>query len=193
MSDWPPIGLEEARKILKPRMPQLADALRDSMSQFNEFPPVAAMAFDDPTKWMCMNRLWYFAAQTRLTGVPGVVFDVHKLQRYVMFDERCLVRHKHFDDGMLARNYPTAHNRLWMRQGSLDGILPVGRLDFGYRLDVTGTRVQDAFITLPYERVNLWVWQIWGEEVDTFAIPQPLFPRQPSETLFAYDDYSQAI
>src|SRR5438046_652270 len=98
MAEWPPIGLDEAREVLKPRMPQLAIALQDSVNQFNEFPPVAAMAFDDPIKWSCMNRLWYFAAQMRLADAPGVLFDDHKLQRYIMFDERCLVRHKHFSN-----------------------------------------------------------------------------------------------
>lgn len=84
------------------------------------------------------------------------------------------------------------HSRKWTGQLPLDGMPQAARLDFGYRLDVTGSRIRDAFVTLPYQSTNLWVWQVWGEMVDIFTIPMPLY-RDKHERRFAFDDYSQAI
>ena len=171
-------------------MVHLAEALRESVEMLNAFPPDAIIAFDAPTKYMCLNRLWYQAAWARLEHTVGVRYGEHGRQRYFSFGDRLLVRHKHFDGNLLSSNYPTDHSRDWVSQGYLLGLPPVGRLHFGYRLDLTGTVIKDAFVTLPYGNANLWIWEVWGERVDTFAVPMPLFGKP--QVLFAHDDYSKA-
>ena len=191
MDPWPTLGLREAQTILKPRMPLLAACLRESLDSFNDIPPLIPIAFTPATKWACLNDLWYSSAEAKFSETAGVSFGAHKPQRYLNIGERCLLRYKHFDKAMFARNYPTRHNRDWLRQGHLMGLPPAVRLELGYRLDGTGIRFQDAFITLPFAASHQWVWQIWGAQIETFAIPRPLFADSNNELLFAYDDYSQ--
>ena len=81
----------------------------------------------------------------------------------------------------------------WIYPYALPGIPPVGRTQLGYRLDPTGALLRDAFLTLPYGNENLWVWQVWGVEIDTFGLTLPLERRSVSRTeVFAYNDYSKA-
>lgn len=68
----------------------------------------------------------------------------------------------------------------------------MSRLHFGYRLDVTGSVITNAFITLPNGdrlTVNNWVWQVYGEPIDAFGFQQRLFGGE----VFRYDDFSKAI
>ena len=112
-------------------------------------------------------------------------------QEYVVCDETILIRHKLFDNNFTSRNYPTRRAEEWTLQYPLYGVPPVGRAQFGYRLDETGAVLKDAFLTLPYGKKNLWIWQVWGLETDTFGLSLPLERRSISrDEVFAYDDYS---
>ena len=187
--------LNETRSLLLPgRAKAFAQAQRDSIKQVNSIAPPVALAFDGPTRAMMINRLWISNVRTLLAKDTGVVPGEDQGQQYFVVDEALIIRHKLVDRNLRSSNYPTPHSNSWNLQASLDGMPPIGRLTFGYRTDATGMVLEEAFITFPYGRFNLWVWQVWRQHIDTFGITLPLEQRSiHSEEVYAYDDLSQVV
>ena len=64
-------------------------------------------------------------------------------------------------------------------------------MEFGYRLDTTGTVIRDAFVILGEGKLKHWIWQVWGERVDTFQLPfMESNSLQNIDNYFAHKDYS---
>ena len=185
----PLISLERTRQILTPYVGSMLRSLREAVDEWNTGLAPYHIALDAAARAMILNRLFYFNAARNMAGVE---FREDQLQRYIVVSDEILVRAKLFDSRLERRNYPTAHAREWVQQATLPGIPPLSRLHFGYRLDVTGTIIKDAFVTLPNGNlftINDWVWQIYGEPVEAFGLQPSLFNR----VVFQYDDFSQAI
>ena len=70
---------------------------------------------------------------------------------------------------------------------SFPTIPDVPRLNFCYRLDLTGTLIKDAIIQYSRGDETVWRWQVWGQPVTEFAaISRDLMGREA----FVHDDYS---
>lgn len=200
------MSLEEAQDILRPRMQSFTDALAHCQKIWNagrdgavpqqgyeQGYAFAHMSLDASARATILNQEWYTYANKTLSGDRGVVFAKDQLQRFIIIDERLIVRFKLLDRDLCSRNYPTDRAQGWELQLPLDGIPPVARLTYGYRLDLTGVEVKDAFVTHPRGDINEWVWQTSGERIDTFAIPLRLRAvGQPEVKVFAYDNYRLA-
>lgn len=184
------ISLESARAALKSRIQGLTDALSKCEKIWNEGYAFAQMTLDGSARAHVINQHWYAAARTIFADDEGVVFLTEQLQRYLVIDEKIILRFKLFDGQLSAHNYPTEHALDWQRQLPLEGLPPIARLHYGYRMDVTGTRVKDAFITLPRGSMNEWVWQTSGEPIDTFGFQLPL-PQTGmlNPVVYWYDNY----
>jgi len=172
------MSLETARSILISRMQCLTDALSQCQNIWNTKYAFAQMTLDESARAHNINQHWYAFAREIFEGDDGVKFHKDQLQRYLVIDEKVIIRFKLFDKHLLARNYPTDHANDWKFQYPLRGIPQVARLNYGYRMDITGTEVKDAFITLPLGNHNEWVWQTSGEPIDTFLgyqfpLPEP--------------------
>jgi len=148
------------------------------------------MIIDRSARAHILNQYWYEYARQIFEGDRGVVFSNDQLQRYMVIDERVVLRFKLLDVYLRPSNYPTDHSLGWNRQIPLDGLPTCARLHYGYRMDVTGTSVKDAFIILPRGRFNEWVWQTSGEPIDTFGFQMSFSDEcQIRPTVFAYDHY----
>jgi hypothetical protein len=187
------ITLEETRPIVAPRMEFFAKALARTIKAWNEDYVPAQMILDTTARAIILNQVWYHYASEELAGDTGVIRERNQNQRYFIIDERVIVRFKLLDNNFRARNYPTERAMDWVRQLPLMGLPRCERLHLGYRLDLTGNAIKDAFLTLPNGISNDWVWQIWGDPVDIFNIQLPLRePGVPSPVVYRYDDYSVA-
>ncbi len=184
------ISLESARKVLQPRMQALTDALSQCEKLWNNELAFTQRTLDESARAHVLNQYWYAYARAIFAADNGVVVSKNQLQRYVVIDEQIIIRFKFLDRNLCASNYPTDRAINWSLQMPLEGYPLLARLHYGYRMDITGTRVKDAFVTLPYGTINEWVWQTSGERIDTYAIQIRL--RQAGELepkVFAYDNY----
>jgi hypothetical protein len=180
--------LDDARQLLTPSIPRLLRSLDEAITEWNAAPAVYHAAMDASARATILNKLTYHYAASNL---DGVVFGEDQLQRYMRFGELTVVRVKLLDSQLRSRNYPTRRAREWIRRVPLPG-WPVSRLHFGYRLDVTGSVLEDVFVTLPNgDRMvpNDWVWQVRGPAIEPFPVRQNLF----GEEVYRYDDFSRAV
>jgi hypothetical protein len=190
--------LMEARSTLEgERVQHLALALNDSFAFLRNLPPQGSSDLDRSAKATIVSRTFYGNAARRLTDDAGVrrgdPRDAQG-QHHLIIDEKLVLRGKLFGVSLNTSNYPTVHSSLWDLQGYQLDLLPsVGRLNIGYRPDPTFTFIKDAFITLPYLKNILWVWQIWGEPSDDFGVSIPLYGKNVApDELYYYTDLSDA-
>lgn len=191
------ISLPEAQDVLRPRVLVLTNSLATGHTTWLQDLAPLHVALSASARAKIINDLFYFNAARNLSGDKGVVFHENQLQRFIVFEERLVLRFKLLDNNLQARNYPTERAKRWVQQLALEGFPPCERLHFGYRLDLTGTIIKDAFITFPNGTLaapNDWVWQVWGNPIDwsTFGIQMPLIPvtRAATNVVYAYDDFS---
>ena len=185
------ISLPEAQGILYPdRVRSFVDALRDTLQSWNSELSSAQMVLDPAARAMNFSRYWYYNANIKLRDDSGVKFSTVQNQRLFTIDESIILRFKLIDRKFKSKNYPTRTAMRWRLQYSLPGFPPCERLEFGYRLDLTGTVIQDAFIILRVGTTIVWLWQLWGPKLDTFPIQLDLTPLgQAQPVVFAYDNY----
>lgn len=181
--------LSETQQILRPhRMSALVNALRNSVHTWNTRYAESQMVLDQSARAIIINQYWYYLVNQALSNDPGVLARRDQLQRYFVFDERIIIRFKLFDNSLHSKNYPTDRAQDWKLQLPLSGIPPCDRLEFGYRLDITGSVIKDAFLVLPEGDRILWVWQVLGSQIDTIGVQLPLTPSgEPQPNVFAYD------
>jgi hypothetical protein len=192
------ISLSDASDILDPeRVAKLVHcSARAQQAWFGDYNHVV---LDDPSiRGFLIYKHFHHEAHIALANARGVRFGEHEGQKFISFDDRLFVRHKHFDKRLSASNYQTRHARRWVRQESLPLIEGIARLNFGYRLDDTGEVMKDRFITLPNGRRDLinendWVWQLLGNPIDssTWGV-QARFNSAGRNlpAVYRYDDYS---
>ncbi len=189
----PIVSHEAARSILSSRVQQLTDALGYCQRIWNKEYAFAQMVLDGSARAHLINQHWYAKAMEIFKDDNGVIFGKDQFQRYLIFDEQIILRFKLLDDNLNTSNYPTEHALAWGKQMSLPGLLPCGRLHYGYRFDITGTKIRDAFIILPDHGHNEWIWQTSGEPVDifdTFGLQIPLSVEgAPKSAVYRYDNY----
>ena len=147
---------------------------------------------DPSTRATVINERWYKGVCDALLPVDdGVRLGSRNRQQYFVIDDRLVLRFKHLDHNLESKNYPTFQSEAWRLQFPLDGIPKCERLEFGYRLDITGTVIRDAFVILGDGKLKHWIWQVWGERVDTFQLPfMESNSLQNIDNYFAHKDYS---
>ena len=110
-----------------------------------------------------------------------------------------LIRCKLLDNELESQQNSTDQSKDFVRQRQIEGFPPFDYLQLGYRLDITGLFLRDTFITLPVNSpgtFNLWVWQIWGDELDatTYGGQGELSLFEPaSNEKFAYEDFRSKV
>jgi hypothetical protein len=166
------------------------NALSKCQDLWNNELACTQMVLDSSARAHIINQYWYFYARQMFEGDICVAFSKDQYQRYLIIDEKVILRFKLLDTQLLPRNYPTEHALDWQYQEPLEGILPCARLHYGYRMDITGTNIKDAFIILPQGKINEWVWQTSGEPIDTFGFQIPFHePGTPEPQVYWYDNY----
>ena len=147
--------------------------------------------YDVATRSMVIARHWYSYSDEALRDDPGVKL-VNNYERHCFeIDREFALRFKHLNSRYRTRNNSNFRSFAWGHQLSLADLPPMPRLDFGYRLDLTGTLIETAMIMLCVGNEPSWRWQIWGDPIDVFAgTPETdLFGR----TVYACDDYSKVM
>ena len=185
------ITLAETQSILQPpRINALAGALRDSLNTWNTAFGPAQMVLNSSARATIINQYWYNFVNLALGDDSGVVLTEDQLQRFLVIDERLIVRFKHINRRFNSSNYPTNRAIQWNLQHPFEGIPLCERLELGYRLDITGTVLKDAFLLLRTGQRIVWMWQIGGEQIDIFPIQLDLRPSgTPEPYVFSYTEY----
>ena len=186
------IRLSEAREVLEPRMPTLANSLRLSVSAWNVRPESWQVSLDAKARGIFLNRQWHHGVQEALVDDSGIRRESNKGgESYFVLDDSFALRFKHLNNGLMSRNYPTRRAKQWEYQLKMPGLPPWDRLEFGYRMDISGTSIKDAFILLRKAKNFLWIWQVMGERIDTFPVQGTLSLSQTTEPeeFRAYSDY----
>lgn len=191
------LTLDDARELLnESRVYGLVECLHEAVKTWRgqHFTP----AIRETTRAGIISDNFYWNMETLSLAVgEGVVKNTVRGQRFVTFDERALIRCKHLRRGLESRNYGTRQALAFVRQRPIEGFPPIDRLHLGYRLDPFGMALADAFITLPVgnaNRFNLWVWQVWGESIEsssTYGQQPPLALPGYDSKLYHYEDYSK--
>ena len=184
------MSLEETQDILYSRMVNLTGELKNSVNFWNIR---CADALSDPsTRATVINEKWYRGVCNTLMSVDrGVRHGIQNRQQYFVIDEKLILRFKHLDENLDSKNYPTLQSEAWRLQFPLDGIPRCERVELGYRLDITGTVIKDAFVILGEGKLKYWIWQVWGDRVDTFQLP--LIGNRTAQGIdkfFAHTNYS---
>lgn len=186
------ITLPKAQSLLQPdRVPAFVRALKNSMHVWNTTLSQSQLVLSSSTRAGVINDYWYYFANQQLGGKAGISVQQEQLQRFLVVDDQLIVRFKLVDQNLRSRNYPTSMSKNWNNQLPLKGIPSLSRCEFGYRLTLTGTAIEDAFLLLRSGEKLLWVWQVFGSQIDTIPIQLPFpSPGQPQPSVFAYTDLS---
>lgn len=197
MNNSDAISLEATREILdQPRIYGFAESLQAAVNVWRA--EHRGPAIQPATRASIIADHFYWNMTTlSLAAQPGITTGTVRGQRFISIDERVLLRCKSVRRGLESSNYQTHQARDFVRQHSISGFPELDRLHLAYRLDITGLFLKDAFITLPVgnrHRFNDWVWQIWGESIESTStygrqrpFPVPGFGQQR----YYYEDYSQ--
>ena len=183
----------QAREVLRPFIPAFVGALKVSVQNWNSRPPVEHQVLDEIVRGAIIAQYWYYYAGRFLEDEPRAQFQRNRGQRFFAIAQTIIIRIKHVNEDNLSKNYPTARSINWNRQLPLPGVPLATRLEFAYKMDLTGTTVERACVLLRIADSIIWMWQIWGERHDIFSessedTSQDLFQRD----LFSYEDFSLA-
>lgn len=182
------ITLEDAKLVLLPsRMPALAGAFKLSTHTWRTTLGRHQARVSEDTKYSAINDMWYSNSEILLSTDPGVELGPNERRNYLRFDDKLVLRIKHVGDSLRPWTQKTRRSREWEAQRRFPSIPPMPRLDFIYRLDITGMTVKDAFVMLSQDNQSIWRWQVWGYPINTIpATHKDLLGR----TVYAHDDYS---
>ena len=191
----PFISLLRAREILLPRIPHLNNSLAEAFSVYQEVFAQLHSTLTESTRASILNDVFYEKAISNLSNDAVSTFGKKGNQKFLRFDDDdapIVIRFKLLDKYLMSSNFPTKTALDWMAQRPIPGI-PVGvRLTYGYRLDILGLRIEDAFVVLPTGRhvVNDWIWQVWGNPIHsrTFAAQSRL--NTLPQVVYAHDDFA---
>ena len=185
------ISLPETVSILRPpRIIALTGAIVNALSTWNTLLAPAQMVLDGSARAIIINQYWYHFARLALDDNPDIAWGNDQGQRFLVIDERINLRFKLIDGNFESRNYPTKRANQLRLQYTLDG-LPKGEwLEVGYRLDITGIVLQDAFVLLRVGKQIPWIWQIAGNQIDEFPVQLPLRPpNTPAPNVFQFNNF----
>ena len=153
MVDFDPlITLPRAREILLPHTPHLNNSLAQAFSACRSVPDQLHSALSESTRASMLNDVFYEKMISNSSDDSGFTFRQKGNQKFLHFDDvdaPIIVRFKLFNKDLISSNFPTKTALNWTAQRSIPGIPAGVRLTYGYRLDILGVRIDDAFIVLP--------------------------------------------
>ena len=183
------ITLEDAKALLAPRMPALANALRIAVHEWSDGLGKYHAKVNEDLRALFINQLWHYHSIELLREDAGISRQKNGRHEYLRVDGSLVLRIKHVGPTYRSWNYPTRRSQAWNAQAHFLDLPPMPRLNFGYRLDITGTVVKDAMVMLSQEGHSIWRWQVWGYPVSEFpATHRDMLGR----VVYAHDDYSEA-
>ena len=185
------ISLPETVGILQPpRINALASAIHNALNTWNTAFGPAQMVLDGSARAIVINQHWYYFAKLALCDDPDITWGIDQGQRFLVIDERIILRFKLIDRNFESKNYPTKRASQLRLQYPLKGLPEYEWLEVGYRLDITGTVLQDAFVLLRIGNQIPWLWQIGGNQIDEFPVQLPLRPpATPEPYVFKFDSF----
>ena len=184
------MDLQCAKSILQPRVLAFAGALSKAVRVWNEECGTYHAIVDEFARGVLINQFWYAFSSRALRSDPGICLEKHGQRHYYTIDGLVSLRFKHVDKSYRSWNHPTSRARAWDEQAWFPTIPPMVNLELGYRMDLTGTVVEDAIVMYNYKGRSLWRWQIWGYPVSEFAA----FPRDAfGFEVYSHDDYSGVV
>ncbi len=176
------ISLPETESILQPpRINALAGAIHNSLNTWNTALGPAQMYLDSRARAIIINQAWYYFSQLALGDDPDITWGIDQGQRFLVVDQRIILRFKLLDRKFESKNYPTNRANQLRLQYPLEGLPECEWLEVEYRLDITGTALQDAFVLLRVGNRIAWLWQISGNQIDEFPIQRPFTPPSTPE------------
>ena len=190
------ITLPQTQSILFPdRIRILIGALKSSVGIWNGRFSASQMSLDATARAIIINQEWYYLAKNSLVNDPGFRFVMDHGRRFFVFDDRLVIWHKLVNRQLLPSNIPTRRSLAWNQQQPLPGIPNCDRILFGYRMDLTGTVIKDAFCIFHVGKRIQWVWQLLGECIDTYPVQLPLhhpnaLHQASPHAIFDFSDYS---
>ena len=191
------LNLTQAKDILADYMPCWASALRRTMYEWNTGLAQYHAVLDESARAHNLNQIWYHHSNLALAEHPEVELRKVRNQRFFSISDQVLLRFKFVDTRYQSKNYPTSHSQQWNLQGPLPGIPNVTGLEFGYRLDLTGTSIKDAMVLLKVGKAKtktasnvIWVWQVWGPSISEFPLPETSVTDMLGRVVYDYTDYS---
>ena len=130
------IEMDDAWEILERFLPMCVNILLDYMAEVNSA-NVAAIRTPMGRRSFCSTLSDYFYSRMEQALEHGSRFVCReeKGQRYVVFEDRVIVRVKHVDKQYLSWNLPTPHSEAWNSQLAVPGMEPLPKLEMGYHLD----------------------------------------------------------
>ena len=185
----PYLDIRDAQTILQPRVPAFTGALYETVSIWNRSGHLHAIV-SESTRGHIVNDAWYEQLRHSLVSDEGVVLKDNGVPHryYLLIDDQLAIRLKHVGADYRPRNHHTARADAWHAQRRFPTIPDVPRLDLCYRLDLTGTLIEDAIIQYGQGGETIWRWQVWGPPVSEFAaVPSDLIGRE----VFIHEDYSE--
>ena len=187
------INLTRVKIILQPRMPILAGALGKALREWNHGLGQYHAEMTEFGRAVVLNDLWYTyaALEFRRQGDAGIVLEHNDERRCFTVDGELILRFKHLNDQYRPRNNWTVRAQAWETQAWFPSIPPMVRLDFGYRLDLTGTSVLTAMVLFGNGKETVWRWQVWGHPVSEFASKPSV--DMLGRRVYSHDDYSGAM
>ena len=184
------IELGEAKSVLKSRMPVFAGALRKALHEWNKGLGAYHATVDEFARGVLINQFWYVFSSHALRDDTGISLEKHGNGYFFTVDDSLVLRLKHVNKAYRSWNHPTRRSLALDAQVPFPTIPPMARLELGYRLDLTGTVVEDAVVMLNNNGRSLWRWQIWGYPISEFA-------ASPSDMLghavYSHDDFSGVL
>ena len=185
------IGLHEAQTIFRARMPAFTNALREAVAIWTRsLHPHPLVTLNAVTGSQLINDAWYQLAEHGLVDDAGVrlLNNASTNHKCLLIDGRLVVRFKHADSTYRTRNFPTPRALAWNAQKRFETIPDVVRVDFSYRVDLTGTLIQDALIQYSRTHEPIWRWQVWGPPITEFAAARR---DMMGRHTFAYENYQR--
>ena len=185
MLDFTPLA--HTRPILLPYMATIVGAFRFSLMVNAQNHNYYRTNIDNGTLYSGIGDIAYARARELFADVPEVEVKEHGGQSYISVADQIALRFKHFDRNFRPRNARTEHNKQWTSGVMMPGFGAEGRPDFGYRMDPLGIDVQDAFVAMRLHDNLVWLWQVFGDEIDPPFAQLTLLPGPMPEPNFAYD------
>ena len=188
MIDFTPLA--RTRSVLLPYIATIVGAFRFSLMVNAQNHNYYRTNINNRTFFSGIGDIAYARARELFADVPEVAVKEHSGQSYISVADQIALRVKHFDRNFRPKNARTEHNKQWTNGDMLPGFGTEERPDFGYRMDSLGIDVQDAFVALRLDDNLVWLWQVFGDEIDPPFPQLTLSSGSGSESNFAYDYFA---
>lgn len=190
------ITLGKAQSILRPRMQVFTRELKQAVTKWNGL--LISQDTDEFARGVLINQFWNGSVNQALQSDNGVRQGQYRNGRYFVIEEpskesivdTLMIRLKHVDQSYDWRNYPTERNQALETQQEFATIPSVPRLVLGYRLDLTGTQIENVMVIFKNGKKTIWRWQVWGHPISEFAsAPHDIF----GHPVYSHDDFSKVV